>query len=237
MYQTPFKITAKSINHIACIAALQTRFRESAAVNPEPVLPGPYRQGRGYAGSAAGLPPGAGRIPFLVSDLRQWLERSEEHLLIKGCVLLYEFEYLRPYESHETEYGIGLMKQLLAGWNGVFGRLPLESLVAEKRDGYDRALEVSSERGNSGLFIEFMLGLVSEALSGLMPETETETKADLINDLLKEAEANPGFTYREFGESIGVSEATVKRYLQQLKRQGRIVRVGARKNGFWRIVK
>lgn len=237
MYQTPFKITAKSINHIAGIAAMQAGFRENVSGPAEAVLPGPYRQGLGAPDSAAGIPPRPGRIPFLVSDLKQWLERSEDHLLIKSCVLLYEFEYLQPYETHETERGIALLKQLLSGWNGVFGRLPLESLVAEKRDGYDRALEVSSERGNSGLFIEFMLGLVSEALSGLMPETETETKTDLINDLLKEAETNPGYTYREFAGSIGVSEVTVKRYLQQLKRQGRIVRVGARKNGFWRIVK
>jgi len=41
--------------------------------------------------------------------------------------------------------------------------------------------------------------------------------------------------YAEYGQRIGVSEATVKRRLGELKKAGLIVRVGSNKNGHWQI--
>ena len=42
--------------------------------------------------------------------------------------------------------------------------------------------------------------------------------------------------YAEYGQRIGVSEATVKRRLGELK-AGLIVRVGSNKNGHWQITR
>ena len=39
-----------------------------------------------------------------------------------------------------------------------------------------------------------------------------------------------------YGEQIGVSEATIKRRLGELKKSGLIVRVGANKNGHWEVL-
>ena len=58
---------------------------------------------------------------------------------------------------------------------------------------------------------------------------------DPINllDLIKE---NPSLNYGEYGKILGVSEATIKRRITELKKQGKIVRVGANKVGHWEVV-
>ena len=66
---------------------------------------------------------------------------------------------------------------------------------------------------------------------------------DLINDpindpinLLDLIKENPALNYGEYGKILGVSEATIKRRITELKKQGKIVRVGANKVGYWKVV-
>ena len=44
-------------------------------------------------------------------------------------------------------------------------------------------------------------------------------------------------SYAAYGEQIGVSEATIKRRLGELKKAGLIIRVGANKGGHWEVLK
>jgi len=66
---------------------------------------------------------------------------------------------------------------------------------------------------------------------------------DLINDpindpinLLDLIKENPALNYGEYGKIVGVSEATIKRRIAELKKQGKIVRVGANKGGHWEVI-
>ena len=45
------------------------------------------------------LAPPADRVPFLMSDLFEWLKNSDVHPLIKSCVFHYEFEFIHPFED------------------------------------------------------------------------------------------------------------------------------------------
>ena len=63
---------------------------------------------------------------------------------------------------------------------------------------------------------------------------------DPINDpinLLDLIKDNPSLKYGEYGKMLGVSEATIKRRMAELKNQGKIVRIGANKGGHWEVVK
>ena len=61
--------------------------------------------------------------------------------------------------------------------------------------------------------------------------------ADPITEQLYQAIMNDGtLSYAAYGELIGVSEATIKRRLGELKKSGLIVRVGANKNGHWEVL-
>lgn len=59
---------------------------------------------------------------------------------------------------------------------------------------------------------------------------------DLVNLLLKTIKNNPAFTYAEYAKILKKSAATVKRRIQKLKAEGKIERVGADKNGFWKVL-
>ncbi|MFZ1730112.1 MAG: ATP-binding protein [Bacteroidota bacterium] len=60
--------------------------------------------------------------------------------------------------------------------------------------------------------------------------------ADPINDLLKELRIDPSADYATLAKRLGVSDATVKRNIQKLKQQHRILRIGSKKTGHWEII-
>ena len=61
---------------------------------------------------------------------------------------------------------------------------------------------------------------------------------DPITEQLYQAIMKDGtLSYAAYGEQIGVSEATIKRRLGELKKAGLIVRVGANKGGHWEVLK
>jgi ATP-dependent DNA helicase RecG len=60
--------------------------------------------------------------------------------------------------------------------------------------------------------------------------------SDPINDLINLLKSEPTANYVSLSQILNVSEATVKRYLQRLKRERRIQRVGSKKSGHWEIL-
>jgi len=46
---------------------------------------------------------------------------------------------------------------------------------------------------------------------------------------------NPAISYEELAKKTGKSRITISRKLAELKKAGRITRVGADKNGYWRV--
>ena len=77
-------------------------------------------------------------------------------------------------------------------------------------------------------------------------DTQGDTQTDSINQavdpitdpikLLKFTEADPNLSYKEYAEKLGVSPATIKRRINDLKAAGRIIYIGAKKNGHWKII-
>ena len=55
---------------------------------------------------------------------------------------------------------------------------------------------------------------------------------DPINlfDLIKQ---NPSGSYEDYAQKLSVSSATIKRKIAELKAEGKIIRKGSNKNGFW----
>lgn len=248
MYQTPFKIKAEAIQLISDIAELQAlcggKGEKCASYRSllREYLPDKFRQGYG-----------TGRLPFLMQDLLGWLDKAPDHILIKGCELLYELETNQPFDEDNGEIGRRCLLSLLGTWNPVFLGLPLEDEVAASQSQYRYALRTAGDAGDSGVFITFMLHLILAALekcgkgaggarakavrvkgsdSGV---TGDPIKSDLINDLLNALTETPAATYDELSAKLGVSPATVKRRLSDLKKAGTITREGSKKAGTWKV--
>lgn len=242
MYQTPFKIKAEAIQLISDIAEKQAlcggKGEKCASYRSllTEYLPDKFRQGYG-----------TGRLPFLMQDLLGWLDKAPDHILIKGCELLYELETNQPFETDNGAIGRRCLLALLGTWNPVFQSLSLEAEVEASQSQYRYALRASSDSGDSGVFITFMLHLILAALEkcdrSVKPAAMARVKAagvkgsgsDLINDLLNALAETPAATYDELAAKLGVSPATVKRRLADLKKAGTITREGSKKAGTWKV--
>ncbi len=77
-----------------------------------------------------------------------------------------------------------------------------------------------------------------DALSGQSPQISghPDPLSDPINDLINLLKVEPTADYLSLSQTLGVSEATVKRSLQRLKREGKIQRVGSKKSGHWEVL-
>ena len=239
MYQTPFKIKAEAIQLISDIAELQAlcggKGEKCASYRSllREYLPDKFRQGYG-----------TGRLPFLMQDLLGWLDKAPDHILIKGCELLYELETNQPFDDDNGEIGRRCLLSLLGTWNTVFLGLPLEDEVAASQSQYRYALRTAGDAGDSGVFITFMLHLIlaalekcgkgaggARAVAGVKAARIKGSGGDLLNALAE----TPAATYDELAAKLGVSPATVKRRLADLKKAGTITREGSKKAGTWKV--
>ena len=120
---------------------------------------------------------------------------------------------------------------ILKEWKSIFAWLPVETLIKENQAEYYKTIEKSTENSDSGIFVEFMLGLILDSLKLHIADTVNDTVNSILN-LIKE---NPFISYDEIAKSLKKSRATVSRSIAELKKQGLLERIGADKNGRWQV--
>ena len=72
-------------------------------------------------------------------------------------------------------------------------------------------------------------------LETIIHAIQENQQADTINEILSAIKENPALSYEELASKTGKSRITISRKLAELRKAGRIIRVGANKNGYWRI--
>jgi Fic family protein len=112
-------------------------------------------------------PPG-NIVRSLVKDLFDYLKKDKDLPLIKSCVFHYEIEFIHPFMDGNGRMGRLWQTVILRQYSPVFEFLPIESLIKEKQTEYYRILSESDNKGNSTLFIEFMLKILDESLEELL---------------------------------------------------------------------
>jgi Fic family protein len=128
------------------------------------------------------IAPPANNVPKLMSDLFEWLKVTELHPLIVSSVFHYEFEFIHPFVDGNGRIGRFWQTLILYNWKSVFEYLPTESLIYENQDEYYKAIEKSTQIGNSSPFIEFMLKIILDTLNSpqatpqVTPQDEKERK-------------------------------------------------------------
>ena len=66
-------------------------------------------------------------------------------------------------------------------------------------------------------------------------KTTTETTTETIKKLLEIIKVNPNITAKELCVMLGLTIDGVRYHLNKLKKQGKILRVGSNKSGYWQI--
>lgn len=187
------------------------------------------------------LAPPADRVPTLMRDLFKWLKTSDVHPLIKSCVFHYEFEFIHPFQDGNGRMGRLWQTVILKEWKEVFAWIPVESLIKENQVAYYNVLASSDNTSDSTLFVEFMLSLLLKTIEEII---ETEKKVTVkvtrkvtvnqkkILDVIKE---NPFVTQEDLSLIIGLSRKSIIQNMKKMQERGLIRRVGADKNGYWKI--
>ena len=198
-----------------------------------------------YAGTVlihAGTP--AKYVPSLIEQLFFWLKRSKYHPLVKSCIFHYEFEFIHPFTDGNGRIGRLWQSLILQKWKNMFAWLPVETLVYENQEEYYKVLQKADNTGNSTEFVEFMLGMIRDALKEIAA-TQGEknvvanvavnvvTNEDKILTLLRQDGRMSAST---LAASVGITQRQSQRILAKLKNEGRLLRHGATKNGYWEVV-
>ena len=209
------------------------------------------------------MAPPADRVPFLMNDLFEWLRSAKDHLLVRSCVFHYEFEFIHPFIDGNGRTGRLWQSLILGRLHPLFEHLPVENMVYANQQAYYDAITASTNAGQSGPFIDFMIGEILKTLSnhqgeplpvssdGISPfdkefgikfGEEFGIKFGIkfgINDkrLILLLYSNPSLTAQEIAEQTGMSLRGVEKQMKRLKDIGVISRQGSRKNGLWVINK
>lgn len=185
------------------------------------------------------LAPPADRVPFLMSDLFEWLKNSDVHPLIKSCVFHYEFEFIHPFQDGNGRMGRLWQTVILKEWKSVFAWLPIETLIKENQVEYYNALNSSDSDANSTNFTVFMLQTILRTIKEII-ETEKKITLKIIvkitanqKKILEAIKQNPFITQEELSSIVGIAKLNINKNMKKLQEQGIIERVGADKNGKW----
>ena len=114
-------------------------------------------------GIVAHVAPPADRVPYLMTELFDFLS-SEEHPLIKSSVFHYEFEFIHPFSDGNGRMGRFWHSLLLYEFHPVFEYIPVESLIKTNQQEYYDVLERCDHAGNSTGFIVFSLQMIEKSL-------------------------------------------------------------------------
>ena len=187
------------------------------------------------------IAPPADRVRDLMSNLFGWLENADDHLLIRSCVFHYEFEFIHPFADGNGRIGRLWQSLILGRLNPIFEHLPVENMVYSNQQAYYHAINRSSDLGDSGPFIDFML---EEILNALV-DHQGKSNADIADEkglnyqqlrVLGYLRADRHTTAAKIAADLDMSARQIERMLADMKAKGIIRRIGANRNGYWEIV-
>ena len=187
------------------------------------------------------IAPPADRAWDLMSNLFGWLENADDHLLIRSCVFHYEFEFIHPFADGNGRIGRLWQSLILGRLNPIFEHLPVENMVYSNQQAYYHAINRSSDLGDSGPFIDFMLEEILNALVG----HQGKSNADIADEkglnyqqlrVLGYLRADRHTTAAKIAADLDMSARQIERMLADMKAKGILRRIGANRNGYWEIV-
>lgn len=131
------------------------------------------------------MAPPASRVKILMRDLLNWLASTDQHPLIVSSVFHYEFEFIHPFADGNGRMGRLWQTIILSQWNGLLGRLPVESMVHEHQRAYYKAINQSTQKSDSAPFIEFMLTMIQGTVAAASDAKATPQVAPQVTPQVK----------------------------------------------------
>ncbi len=190
----------------------------------------------------AGTP--AAYVPEVMAQLFAWLRESALHPLIKSCVFHYEFEFIHPFADGNGRTGRFWQSLILQRWKPIFAWLPVETLIRERQEEYYAALNAANGQGESTAFVAFMLSVIRDALEELRQNQRLHVVNNGAENVVDQREQNrrsllaivkqrPKSSAREIALLMNLSPRQIQRIMADLQADGKLIRHGSPRNGFW----
>lgn len=202
-------------------ATIQSSFLEAHAMLMKGLVTRPGKLRTNAVGIAKGatvthIAPPANIVKALINELFAYLQKDKDPVLIKSCVFHYELEFIHPFSDGNGRMGRLWQNVILTSQYPVFAYLPVESIIKKKQDQYYKALSDSDKVANCTSFIEFMLGVIDEALNDLLLSQRPSLSADERIDLFIRKHSDGSFTRKEYLQVFkNISAPTASRDLKE----------------------
>jgi Fic family protein len=173
------------------------------------------------------IAPNGTMIKGLMNDLFEYLKKDKDLTLIKSCVFHYEFEFIHPFIDGNGRMGRLWQTLLLMKQYPVFEFLPIEHLIKQQQKQYYAKLSESDKKGNSTPFIEFMLGIISNALDEVLQTQNKTLHAEDRIQLYKEKIGKNTFSRKDYLLNFkSISAPTASRDLKWAVEQNFLIKFG-----------
>jgi len=148
------------------------------------------------------MAPPANMVSDHMNNLLNWVKATDTHPLIKSCVFHYEFEFIHPFADGNGRMGRMWQTLLLANWKSLFAWLSVEELIRERQQEYYDVLAMADKAADSTVFIEFMLGVICDALDELMRTEQVREQVTAQVERLLTVLGNEVLSARELMERL-----------------------------------
>ena len=148
--------------------------------------------------------PPADRVNELMNNLFNWMkENNDIHPLILSSIFHYEFVFIHPFSDGNGRIARLWQNIILYNWKNIFEYLPIESRIYKYQEEYYEAIAKCHVNGDSNVFIEFMLKMISESLDevSIIP---IDNNTININNLLDVMEVNKPMTSKEIMKKLKI---------------------------------
>ncbi len=164
----------------------------------------------------------------LMRDLLQWVKENEGviHPLILSAIFHYEFVFIHPFADGNGRMARLWHTVLLYRWRSVFEYIPLESQIERFQNEYYDAIAVCHTKGNSDIFIEFMLDMINQILDEVILQVNRSNSevSEYVKRMLAVMEYDVPYTSNSIMEALGLKskETLRKNYINPAMELGLI---------------
>lgn len=181
------------------------------------------------------LAPPFENVSYLMKDLFEYLQKSDEIELIKSCVFHYEMEFIHPFLDGNGRMGRLWQTLILMKKYPVFEFLPFETLISNDQEKYYKALAESDKSGKSTKFIEYMLSVIDISISELLDfNNRTLNEKDRLDYFVSLNKAE--FTRKNYMDVFkDISSATASRDLKKGVELNLFEKIGEKSKTIYRL--
>ena len=179
--------------------------------------------------------PDWGKVASMMQALFHYLEKSDDHLLIKSSRFHFQLETIHPFIDGNGRIGRLWQTRILMLYHPVFEFLPVEHLIHEGQQAYYRALARGDDTGDCTMFVAFILAQIEKSLKQLIEETRGVTlTAGKRLEIARTGFGEKTFSRKDYQNLLKtISTATASRDLHQGVELGLLKRSGDKRTSVY----